>query len=159
MVRSLSIAGALAGLCLAGSGCVVRGQVRTAAYVEPEPVEADLVMVQPGVYVIADYDQPVFYSDGYYWLYGNGYWSRSYTYTGGWTRVRGVPYNVRRINRPHAYVHYRARGNVHYYRAPSRRGEAPRRVERRNNVRRDRVERRDHRRDDHVERRDHRTHR
>ncbi len=27
--------------------------------------------VSPGVQVIADYDYPVFYSDGYYWRYDN----------------------------------------------------------------------------------------
>lgn len=156
MLRKFWVVGALAALSMVASGCVVRGQVRTAAYVEPA-YEPELVMVQPGVYVIADYDEPVFYSDGFYWRYYGGYWSRSYTYSGGWSRVRGVPYRVRSINRPSAYVRYRARGNASYYRAPRRRGERIQRVQRRDhrNYRRA-PERRDHRRDDRPERRDHR---
>jgi hypothetical protein len=143
MLRTLSVVSVIGGLFLAGSACTVQGQVRTRAYVAAP--EAELVLVRPGLYVVADYDQPVFYTDGYYWLYRDGFWLRSYTYTGGWSRVRGVPHHVRRINRPQAYVRYRARGNVNVYRAPARRGEAVRRVDRRN--------RRDDRRDDRVERR------
>ena len=162
MLRKFWVVGALAALSMVASGCVVRGQVRSAAYVEPA-YEPELVMVQPGVYVIADYDEPVFYSDGFYCRYYNGYWSRSYTYTGGWSRVRGVPYRVRSISRPRAYVRYRASGNAHYYRAPRRRGERIQRVERRDHRSRraparsrQAPERRDHRRD-RPERRDHRN--
>jgi hypothetical protein len=118
MLRSFSLAGALVALSLAGSGCVVSGSVRTSAYVEEEP--PDMVLIEPGVYVLAHYDRPVFYNSGYYWLYSDGYWLRSYSYGGGWVRVRSVPYGVRRIHRPYRYVHYRPRGRVHYYRAPGR---------------------------------------
>ena len=60
---------------LAG-GCVVSGHahVRTRAHVVAQP---ELVYVSPGVYVIADYHEPVFYSDNYYWRYHGGYWYRS----------------------------------------------------------------------------------
>jgi len=126
MIRRLSVVGALALLCTAGSACVVRGQVRTSAYVETP----ELVYVEPGVYVVADYSDPVFYNDGYYWLYRDGYWSRSYTYSGGWVRVRTVPYYVRRIHRPYAYVRYRPHASARVYRAPSRRGERLRRIDR-----------------------------
>jgi hypothetical protein len=150
MLRRLSIAGVLAGLCLAGSGCVVGGQVRTRAYVSTP----ELVLVEPGVYVVADYSEPVFYTDGYYWLYRDGYWLRSYTYSGGWVRVRGVPYHVRGIRHPRAYVHYRGHASARRFHAPSRRGEAPRRVDRRYQQRR--VEPRDHRERDHRDHRDQR---
>ncbi|HWM86762.1 MAG TPA: hypothetical protein VNO33_13010 [Kofleriaceae bacterium] len=116
MFRTLSLAGALAALSLAGSGCVVSGSVRSRAYVEPP----NMVLIEPGVYVVADYDQPVFYNDGYYWLYRDGYWARSYTYDGGWVRVRSVPYGVRRIHRPTRYVRYRAHGRARVIRAPVR---------------------------------------
>lgn len=144
MLRTLSVTGALAALCLAGSGCTVQGQVRTRAYVSTP----ELVLVQPGVYVVADYDDPVFYNDGYYWLYRDGYWARSYTYTGGWVRVRSVPYGVRRIHRPTAYVHYRPHARARVYRAPAGRGDRPRAVRRD-----DRRDRRDDRRDHRGERR------
>jgi hypothetical protein len=118
MFRSLSLAGALVALSVAGSGCLVSGSVRTSAYVEEEP--PDMVLVEPGVYVLADYDRPVFYTNGYYWLYSDGYWLRSYSYGGGFVRVRGVPYGVRRIHRPYAYVRYRPTARARYYRAPGR---------------------------------------
>lgn len=116
MVRTLILAGALAAVSVAGSGCVVSGTVRTRAYVEPP----SMVLIEPGVYVVADYDQPVFYNDGYYWLYRDGLWLRSYTYSGGWVRVHSVPYGVRRIHRPYAYRRYRAHGRARVYRAPVR---------------------------------------
>jgi len=164
MFRTFSLAGAVVALCLTGSGCVVSGQVRGGAYVEEEE-PPDMVAIQPGVYVFADYSQPVFYNSGYYWLYRDGYWLRSYSYTGGWARVRTVPYGVRRIHRPYAYVRYRPSGRVNYYRAGRggrvyRSAPRARTYDRRNNRYDRRQDRRDYRRQpaarDHRSR-DHRT--
>jgi hypothetical protein len=69
----------------------------------------DLVEVSPGVQVIADYDEPIFYSDGYYWRYGGNAWYRSSYYTGGWAYATPPPAIVR-IDRPYTYAHYRPRG-------------------------------------------------
>ncbi len=88
------------------SGCVVRGQVR-ARSTAPE-----LVYVRPGVQVVYDHDEPVFYSDSYYWRYHNGLWYRSSVHYGGWTRARSVPVAVRRVDNPRTYVRYRGRGSV-----------------------------------------------
>lgn len=142
MFRTFSLAGALVALGVAGSGCLVSGSVRSSAYVETP----SMVLVEPGVYVVADYDRPVFYNDGFYWLYTDGYWMRSYSYSGGFARVRSVPYGVRRIHRPYAYVRYRPRGSVRYYNTP-RRGERVRVYDRRGHDRRDyrRAPVRDHR--------------
>lgn len=71
----------------------------------------DLVYVSPGVQVIADYDEPIFYSDRYYWRLYGGSWYRSPYYTGGWVAAVPPP-AVMRIDRPHAYVHYRPGGWV-----------------------------------------------
>jgi len=101
MLKNLMFVG-LIGL----TGCAVRGTAGV-AYTEPAP---SLVYVSPGVSVIEDYDQPVFYSDNYYWRYDSGNWYRSRNYRGGWQVDARVPVAVRRIERPHAYVHYR--GNV-----------------------------------------------
>jgi hypothetical protein len=106
MVRVSFIASGLLALVLVG-GCVVHA--RTGAHVS----SPDLVMVSPGVYVIADYHEPVFYSNGYYWLYRDGYWMRSSYHSGGWVQVRTVPVGVRRIDRPRTYVRYRASGQVY----------------------------------------------
>src|SRR5215471_8443274 len=69
----------------------------------------DLVAVSPGVSVIADYDEPIFYSDGFYWRYYGGGWYRSTYYTGGWVYA-SPPAAILRIDRPYAYRHYRPAG-------------------------------------------------
>lgn len=113
MIKTLLFAAAAA---LSTAACTGHATVR-ARYAAPAP---ELVYVSPGVYVIADYDYPVFYSDNAYWRYDGGVWYRSPTYTGGWRMTTRVPVAVRTIDRPHAYVRYR--GNVRV--APSR-GYAP----------------------------------
>jgi hypothetical protein len=110
----------LAILAATAAACTAQGRVGyTASYNVATP---DLVYVSPGVYVIADYDYPVFYSNNVYWRYDSGVWYRSRRYDGGWTVSYDVPVAVRRIDRPHAYVHYRANARV--------RTTAPARVER-----------------------------
>ena len=76
------------------------------AYEAPPP---DLVYVSPGVQVIADYNEPIFYSDNLYWRYDGGVWYRSHHYRGGWA-VATPPPAVLRIDRPRAYTHYRPAG-------------------------------------------------
>jgi len=66
-----------------------------------------LAYVEPGVQVVADYDYPVFYADGAYWRWNNGYWYRSNYYNRGFYASADVPVRVRSIQRPWAYSHYR----------------------------------------------------
>src|SRR3954462_5444964 len=80
-----------------------------AATVASDGYGPDLVTVSPGVQVIADYDEPIFYSDGYYWRNYGGGWYRSSYYTGGWVYAR-PPAALMRIDRPYAYAHYRPYG-------------------------------------------------
>jgi hypothetical protein len=91
---------------LAASGCYSEepGVEYSASYGYGGP---SLAYVSPGVEVIADYDYPIFYSDGFYWRYDSGYWYRSPYYTGGWVGVRDVPYGIRGIRQPWTYSHYR----------------------------------------------------
>jgi hypothetical protein len=117
------LAAAISAAALA-SGCyATTGVGFSAGYVAPAPVYPtttvavdaygpDLVDLGGGVQVIADYDEPVFYSDNFYWRFYGGTWYRSTVYTGGWTVYRDVPYSVRRIDRPYAYVRYRPSGYV-----------------------------------------------
>src|SRR5690349_9897428 len=111
------------------SGCVVRahGHARV-GYVAPE-----LVYVSPGVQVVADYDEPIFYSEGYYWRYYGGVWYRSNYHSYGWVHVRTAPVYVARIgyHNHHRYVRYRGNGNSrarydHYRNPPPGRGPAVR---------------------------------
>jgi hypothetical protein len=76
----------------------------------------DLVYAGPGVQVIADYDEPIFYADGYYWWFVDGYWYRSMFYTGGWTFVPSPPLVVVRIDNPIRYRHYRPAGYIVHHR-------------------------------------------
>jgi hypothetical protein len=57
--------------------------------------------------VVANSDEPVFYSENTYWLYRDRAWYRSSSHRSGWSRVDQPPEHVRRIARPEAFVHYR----------------------------------------------------
>jgi hypothetical protein len=117
------LAAGLLAIAAAAGGCYASAGYST-GYVAPAPVytstatvtvdtyEPDLVDVGGGVRVIADYDEPVFYTDNYYWRFYGGTWYRSNAYNGGWVVYNDIPYSVRRIDRPHAYVRYRPSGYV-----------------------------------------------
>jgi hypothetical protein len=87
---------------LAGAGC-------TAAVASDPYYSPDLVYVSPGVQVIADYHEPIFYSSGLYWRYYGNTWYRSRYYTGGWVHAAPPP-AVLRIDRPYGYARYRPQG-------------------------------------------------
>lgn len=54
-----------------------------------------LVVVQPGVQVVEDYDDEVFFVDGWYWCRRDDRWFRTKTHRGGWVFVeRGVPMSL-----------------------------------------------------------------
>jgi hypothetical protein len=100
-MRSVIPAALLAAVLATGAGC-------TAAVVS-DPYAPDLVYVSPGVQVIADYNEPIFYSSGLYWRYYGGVWYRSSYYTGGWVYAT-PPAAILRIDRPNYYVRYRPAG-------------------------------------------------
>ena len=85
------------------TGCL--GTVRYTASVETP----DLVYAAPGVQVIADYDEPIFYSDSFYWRWDGSTWYRSSNYRGGWIHA-APPRAVIQIREPRGYVHYRPHG-------------------------------------------------
>ena len=120
--RTAAVAGialAIAAGALSSTGCIAR--VHAGATVSaPEP---SLAYVGPEVWVVEEYDEPVFYSSGGYWLYRNGYWYSSNVHYGGWARVStgAVPVYVRGVDRPRRYVHYRARPGVQRRHAPASR--------------------------------------
>jgi hypothetical protein len=98
-----------------GTGCLAGGQVSGRMEASADPM---LVEIDPGIWVIEDYSEPVFYVEGYYWLYRDDAWFRSSHHAGGWARVQSVPQVVVRIERPTAYVHYRATRGVRVRRGP-----------------------------------------
>ena len=52
-------------------------------FVEPPT----LVEVDADVWVVRDYDYPVYYTSGFYWVYRDGIWWRSDMYDKGWAKV------------------------------------------------------------------------
>lgn len=94
-----------------GVGCAGGGGYYTSGSVAVSNTP-DLAYVAPGVHVIANYDEPIFYSHGYYWWNVDGYWYRSPYYTGGWTYVDRPPVTVARISTPYRYRHYRPHNYV-----------------------------------------------
>ena len=96
---------------LAGCYATTSGGVAYSGTVTATTTAPDLVYVSPGVQVIADYDEPIFYSDGFYWRVDNGVWYRSTWYTGGWVYAT-PPRAVVTIDRPYAYARYRPAGYV-----------------------------------------------
>ena len=93
---------ALVGGCFSEEPGVSVGYSGSYGYAAPQ-----MEYIGPGVQVIADYDYPVFYSDGYYWRNDGGVWYRSGFYNRGWGVSYNVPVGVRGINNPGYYSHYR----------------------------------------------------
>lgn len=85
------------------TGCLVRGSA--SMHTEPQ-----LVSVGSGLWVVEDYDEPVFYNDGFYWRYYGNTWYRSRVHNNDWVVVQShsVPHVVVSIDRPTTYVHYHA---------------------------------------------------
>lgn len=95
-------------LSAALGGCLGTGTVQYSGDVAVST--PDLVEVSPGVQVVADYDDSVFYSDGYYWRYDGGGWYRSNNYAGGFVYWSAPPAAIISINEPYRYRHYRPSG-------------------------------------------------
>jgi hypothetical protein len=71
-----------------------------------------LIVVQPGISVVGDFNHEVFYADGYYWARQDQSWYRTRDHRAGWARVenRHVPAVIAQ-SPPGRYRHYR--GNEH----------------------------------------------
>ncbi len=135
-----------------GTACTATGTARYSA----SATMPSMVYISPGVQVIEDYEEPVFYSSNVYWRYNGGIWYQSRTYTGGWVRVSAPPQAIVSIQRPQMYVRYRAsaRGGAQAGPAPV---QQQRREERREDMqerREDQQERREDKREAQEERRE-----
>ncbi len=80
-------------------------------YRAPLPASTSMVEIEPGVYVVADQDEPVSFADNFYWLYHDNSWYRTRDTSGNWIRIGRPTDTVLRIREPHRYRHYRPRGN------------------------------------------------
>jgi hypothetical protein len=72
------------------------------------PVPPPLVVIQPGIQVVEDYSDEVFFTGGYYWHRRNGHWFRTRAHNGPWVVVeeRIVPRPLVAFH-PGSYRHYR----------------------------------------------------
>jgi hypothetical protein len=59
-----------------------------------------LVVVSPGVQVVPEVDEEVFFTDGYYWVRRDDRWYRSRVHTGGWVLVPGRAVPARLVKVP-----------------------------------------------------------
>ena len=86
-------------------------QVRVTVPTVRFEVAPPVVEVQPGVMVVRDYDEEVFFVDGRYWMRTpDGRWYRASDYRGGWVVVepRVVPAPIVRLP-PGRYKHHRGK--------------------------------------------------
>ena len=86
-------------------------QVRVTVPTVRFEVAPPIVQVQPGVMVVQDHDEEVFFVDGRYWMRSNdGRWYRASDYRGGWILVepRAVPISIVRLP-PGQYKHYKSK--------------------------------------------------
>lgn len=88
-------------ICALGTGCYTEAQVQY-----PYVAGPDLVVVEPGVEVVAGFDYPVVFVDGAYWLWWGGYWYSSPYWNHGWRYRPDVPPHVRGIAHPERFAHY-----------------------------------------------------
>lgn len=91
--------------CLTAGACAhnppeYRGRVRVES--------AQLVAVNPDVKTVADADQPIFFSGGFFWLFRDGGWWRAERATSErWVRIYEPPVPVQQITNPYAFTNYR----------------------------------------------------
>src|SRR3954464_2060936 len=72
-------------------------------WLQPPP----LVMVEPGIQVVPEYPEEVFFVDSWYWVRRDGRWFRARDYRGGWGYVAAPPPALVRLP-PGKYRHWKA---------------------------------------------------
>ncbi len=105
-MRTLALLPALA---LALSPALARPQASVRMQVEVRlPAAPPLVVVQPGIQVVEDWDEEVFFTGGFYWVARDGRWYRSPRPGVAFVYVepRRVPPGLLRLPPGH-YRHYR----------------------------------------------------
>jgi hypothetical protein len=91
------------------SAPVMQAQVSAPIGVQVAPAP-DLITISPDVQVIANYQEPIFFTDGFYWRETDRGWYRSTSYNNGWSYHADAPYRVRNIENRGSYRNYRPSG-------------------------------------------------
>ncbi len=96
-----------------------------------------LVVISPGVQVVPEVREEVFFHDGWYWVRRDDYWYRSRSHRGGWVvvPVRAVPPRLAAL----------PRGHYRNWKAEKAERKAERKADRRAEKRHDRWEREERR--------------
>jgi hypothetical protein len=104
IVSSLALASALAGVALAPSAARAEVHVNIQMGL---PVAPPLVVVEPGVQVVENYQEEVFFVSGWYYVRRDGGWYRSRRPNAAfaWCEPRRVPVKLVRMP-PGQYVRY-----------------------------------------------------
>jgi hypothetical protein len=99
----LGLAALLIAVPTAGSAQVQTHVSIGIGFPEPPP----LVVVSPGIQVVPEYEEEVFFVNSWYWVRRDGSWYRTRDWHGGWAPVRRgwVPANLMRVP-PGRYRHY-----------------------------------------------------
>ena len=72
------------------------------------PTPPPLVVVRPGIQVVPDYDEEVFFTRGWYWLRRDERWYRTRDHRGGWVAVPRSVVPVALVREPPGhYKHWR----------------------------------------------------
>jgi hypothetical protein len=83
-------------------------QVSVAVHLDLPAVLPALVVVQPGVQVVPQVHEEVFFVDGWYWARRDARWYRARDHRGGWVVVedRAVPATIAKVP-PGKYKNYK----------------------------------------------------
>ena len=102
----------IGGLALGGCTAEVQTQPGYVDATYSGPATPEMVDVGDGVQVIADYQEPIFFADGFYWHSVGGRWYQARDYHRGWVEARGtVPGHIARIDHPEPVVAALASGD------------------------------------------------
>jgi hypothetical protein len=104
-VRTLALALALVGLATPVAAAEVWIQMNLPAVLPP------LVVVQPGVQVVQDFDEEIFFVGGHYWVRRDGTWYRARDPRARWYYVRPERVPVALVRAPPGhYRHWHGHG-------------------------------------------------
>ncbi|HEU4381907.1 MAG TPA: hypothetical protein VFR85_00280 [Anaeromyxobacteraceae bacterium] len=108
-IRKLALALILAGFAAPAS---TAAQVSMSIQMNLPAVLPPLVVVQPGVQVVSDYDREIFFVGGYYWVRNDGYWYRARDPRARWYYVRPNRVPTFLVNAPPGhYRHWHGQGH------------------------------------------------
>jgi hypothetical protein len=96
-MRNLVVAAALAAALLVPRPAAA--QVHVTLRLDLPVVLPALVVIEPGIQVVPEVNEEVFFVDGFYWVRRDSHWYRSHDHRSGWVVVesRGVPERLVRI--------------------------------------------------------------